>query len=80
MIYSNLHLNFFFNEQICHIPGVLKLSIDAIAFGKTQADHDASLNAVFYKFSVVNLTLNQSKCEFNKTSLTFFEFVFPARV
>ena len=63
-------------EQIRHIPGVLNISDDVIVFGKTQADHDESLHAVFRKFAAVNLTLNKNKCEFNKSSLTFFGFVF----
>ena len=62
------------NEQIRHIPGVLNISDDVIVFGKTQADHDASLHAVFRRFTVVNVTFNKNKCEFNKQ--TFFGFVF----
>ena len=45
----------------------------------TQADHDEALQAVFQKFSEVGLTLNKNKCEFNKSSLTFFGFVFSAK-
>ena len=63
-------------KQIRHIPGVLNISDDVIVFGKTQADHDESLHAVFCKFAKVNLTLDKSKCEFNKSTLTFFGFVF----
>ena len=64
------------NEQIRHILGVLNISDDVIVFGKTQADHDASLHAVFYRFTEVNLTFNKNKCEFNKPNRTFFGFVF----
>ena len=67
------------NQQIHNIPGTLNISDDVIIFGKTQADHDAALKAVFQKFSDVNLTLNKSKCEFNKTSITFFGFVFSSQ-
>ena len=52
------------------------ISDDVIVFGKSQADHDIALKAVFQKFTEVNLTLNKSKCEFNKSSLYFFGFVF----
>ena len=54
----------------------LNISEDVIVFGKSQADHDIALKAVFQKFAEVNLTLNKSKCEFNKSSLSFFGFVF----
>ena len=63
-------------KQIHYNPGVLNISDDVIIFGKTQADYDESLHAVFCKFAKVNLTLNKSKCEFNKSTLTFFGFTF----
>ena len=55
---------------------MLNISNDVIIFGKTQADYDESFHAVFCKFAEVNLTLNKSKCEINKSTLTFFGFVF----
>ena len=67
------------NEQICDIPGALNISDDVIIFGKTQDDHDNALKAVFQKFAEVNLTLNKSKCEFNKQSISFFGFVFSEK-
>ena len=66
------------NEQTQDIPGSLNISDDVIVFGTTQADHDKALQAVLQKFSKVGLTLNKQKCEFNKSSLTFFGFVFSA--
>ena len=67
------------NEQIRDIPGALNISDDVIIFGKTQSDHDNALKAVFQKFAEVNLTLNKSKCEFNKRSILFFGFVFSEK-
>ena len=67
------------NEQIRDIPGALNISDDVITFGKIQADHDNALKAVFQKFAEVNLTLNKSKCEFNKRSIAFFGFVFSEK-
>ena len=67
------------NEQIHDIPGTLNISDDVIIFGKTQADHDKALEAVFKKFADARLTLNKSKCEFNKSSITFFGFVFSSK-
>ena len=66
------------NEQICDIPVTLNISDDVIIFGKTQADHDVALKAVFKKFAQVKLTLNESKCEFNKSSITLFGFDFSS--
>ena len=67
------------NEQISDISGALNISDDVIIFGKTQADHDSALKAVFQKFAEVNLTLNKSKCEFNKQSISFFGFIFSEK-
>ena len=67
------------NQQICDIPGALNISDDVIIFGKIQDDHDNALKAVFQKFAEVNLTLNKSKCEFNKQSISFFGFVFSEK-
>ena len=64
------------SEQLCDTSGTLNISDDVIVYGKTQADHDEALKKVFQKFSDVNLTLNMSKCEFNKSSLSFFGLVF----
>ena len=38
------------SEQVRDIPGVLNISDDVIIFGKTQADHDKAIKAVFKKF------------------------------
>ncbi len=64
------------SEQLRDIPGAFNISDDVVVFGKTQADHEKALKASFQKFADVNLTLNKSKCEFNKPSISFFGFVF----
>ena len=46
------------SEQIRNLQGALNISDDVIIFGKTQAEHDAALQAVFKRFSEVNITLN----------------------
>ena len=46
------------SEQIRDIPGALNISNDVIIFGKTQAEHDAALHAVFKIFSI-NLTTKE---------------------
>ena len=67
------------NEQIRDISGALNISDDVIIFGKIQADHDSALKAVFQKLAEVNLTLNKSKYEFNKQSISFFGFIFSEK-
>ena len=47
-------------------------------FGRSQADHDAALEAVMKRFCKKNLTLNQSKCAFSKSEINFFGLVFSA--
>ena len=64
------------NDQIRDITGALNISDNVIVFGRTQAEHDAALQAVFQKFTEINLILNKKKCEFNKKSITFFGYVF----
>lgn len=64
------------SEQIRDIPNAINISDDIIIFGKTQADHDEALRAVFQRFSLIGLTLNWDKCEFSQSQLTFFGFVF----
>ena len=64
------------SEQIRDIPGTINISDDVIVFGETQAEHDKALQVVSERFSTAGLSLNKTKCEFNKNSLTFFGFIF----
>ncbi|KAK3711382.1 hypothetical protein QZH41_003258, partial [Actinostola sp. cb2023] len=64
------------SQLLADIPGALNISDDVIVFGQTQNDHDETLEKTLKKFSDNHLTLNAKKCEFNKTSLEFFGFVF----
>ena len=64
------------SEQIRDIPNAVNIGDDIIIFGKTQAEHDDALRAIFQRFSLVGLTLNKDKCEFGQSQLTFFGFVF----
>ena len=63
------------SEQLYNIRGALNISDDVVVYGKTQADHNSAPKKVFQKFSDVNLTLNMSKCEFNKSFISFFGLV-----
>ncbi|CAL9704506.1 unnamed protein product [Knipowitschia caucasica] len=65
-----------FQNTICQtlqgIDGIKNLSDDIIVYGKTQTDHDKSLTTVFQRL------INGEKCEFNKSRLEFFGFIFQA--
>ncbi|XP_028418333.1 uncharacterized protein K02A2.6-like [Dendronephthya gigantea] len=58
------------------VPGSLNISDDIIVYGSTQAEHDKRLEQVLERLRMNNLTLNKSKCEFNKPSLIYFGYTF----
>lgn len=60
------------------LRGVCNISDDIIVFGENQLEHDKNLEAVFKRLSERNLTLNKDKCEFNKSQLEFYGYVFGA--
>ena len=53
------------------IPGTMNLSDDILIYGATQAAHDKALHSVLQKLRDCNLTLNKTKCAFNKGTLKF---------
>ncbi|XP_028416022.1 uncharacterized protein K02A2.6-like [Dendronephthya gigantea] len=61
------------------IPGVKNISDDIIVFGRTQEEHDAALADTFQRLREKGLTLNGSKCVYNKQNLAFFGYVFSAK-
>ena len=63
-------------QVLMGIPGVKNISDDIIIYGKTQEDHDKSLDQVLQRLEEKGLTLNGAKCEFNKRSLEFFGHIF----
>ena len=59
--------------------GVLCHMDDVLVFGRTQEEHDSRLHAVLQKLQKSGLTLNRTKCEFNKERLTFLGHVIGAQ-
>jgi hypothetical protein len=51
------------------LDGVRNISDDIIVFGCTQEEYDNRLERLFIRLHERNLTLNKSKCEFNKDKL-----------
>ncbi|CAB3998550.1 Hypothetical predicted protein, partial [Paramuricea clavata] len=66
------------SQAIAGIDGVVNISEDVLIFGKTQLDHDTALKTVFERLRQVCLTLNKSKCAYNKGTLEFFGMIFSA--
>ncbi|GAA6090010.1 uncharacterized protein K02A2.6-like [Tachysurus ichikawai] len=58
------------------IPGVRNFSDDILVYGTTADAHIRSLEAVFQRLHENNLTINKGKCDFHKTSLEFFGYLF----
>lgn len=63
-------------EILMNIPGTVNISDDILVFGRDKKEHDKALLNVLSKLQEHNLTINTNKCEFNKTSITYFGFVF----
>ncbi len=53
------------------LPNVANYLDDIILWGCTQTEHDHTLKAADQRLQDAGLKLNQSKCQFNKTSLRF---------
>lgn len=49
---------------VCHMD-------DVLVSGSTQAEHDARIIAVLQRIESAGVTLNQTKCEFSKTTIKF---------
>ena len=62
------------------IAGTINISDDVIVYEKTKQDHGKDLYVICQRFKQIGLTLNERKCLFNHTKLTFFGMVFSAEV
>ena len=58
------------------IKVAINISDDILCFGSDQQDHDQNLHAIFRRLREKGLTLNGSKCEYNKRSLEFLGHTF----
>ena len=53
------------------IPGVVCQMDDILVCGKSQEEHDSSLEMVLNRLQKAGLTLNREKCQFSRTSVKF---------
>ena len=58
------------------IPGARNISDDIIIYGSDQESHNHALEAVLQRLQEMNLTLNPTKCEYNKPSIEFYGYIF----
>lgn len=65
-------------ELLSDISGSKNVSDDIFCFGKGQADHDSALHATLSRLHESGLTVNEEKCEFNKSEIEFFGYIFSA--
>ena len=64
------------SQALTGIKGAINISDDILCFGSDQQDHDQNLHAIFRRLREKGLTLNSSKCEYNKRSLEFLGHTF----
>lgn len=65
-------------ETLGGIEGAINISDDILIYGKTQEQHNRTLEAVFQRLRDSGLTLNERKCKYNKDKLEFLGYVFGA--
>ena len=53
------------------LEGVICLVDDVLIFGRTKMEHDARLDTALQQIQAAGVTLNQEKCEFQKSNLLF---------
>ena len=65
-------------ELISDIQGAKNVSDDIIVFGVDRESHDKALHATLGRLHESGLTVNEEKCEFYKSEIEFFGFIFSA--
>ena len=66
------------SDLLTGLQGVLCYMDDILVFGQDHAEHNQRLEAVLRRVEEAGATLNPSKCEFNKNTLTFLGNVIDA--
>ncbi|CAB4022055.1 Hypothetical predicted protein [Paramuricea clavata] len=66
-------------ETLEGLNGCINISDDILVYGSNQKEHDNNLKSVLERLQSRNLTLHKLKCEFNKTSVEYFGYVFSSQ-
>ena len=64
------------SQVLAGIKGAINISDDILCFRSDKQDHDQNLHVIFRRLHEKGLTLNGSKCEYNKRSLEFLGHTF----
>ena len=59
------------NNVLEGVPGVLCHMDDVLVYGKDNQELDSRLTAVLKRIKATGITLNPTKCDFSRSSLTF---------
>ena len=65
-------------KALSGLNGVVNVSDDILCFGRDKAEHLRNLANLFQRIQEKGLTLNESKCEFEKDNIVFFGHKFSA--
>ena len=60
------------SETLSGLPGCEIIMDDILIHGRTQEEHDERLSRVLCRIEKSGLKLNQDKCHFNKSKVSFF--------
>ena len=63
-------------QTLGRLNATLNISDDIIVHGKTREEYDQNIEALLNRLQEKNLTLNKDKCEFGKTKIKFYGFIF----
>ncbi|XP_062542448.1 uncharacterized protein K02A2.6-like [Armigeres subalbatus] len=55
------------------LDGIRHFIDDVLVFGRNKAEHDRRLSALLKRLEEYGLTINMSKCQFGRSSVTFME-------
>ena len=59
------------SEVLSGLPGVLCHVDDVLVFGKDRIEHDTRLQATLKRLQTAGITLNEGKCQFYQSCITF---------
>ena len=63
-------------ELLTGLPGCKNISGDIIVLGKGKDEHDRNVCGVLQRLQDINLHLNKAKCEFPKSEVSFYGYIF----
>ena len=63
------------NEVLSGLPGVLCHIDDILVYGQDAAEHESRLQATLKRIQSAGITLNEGKCQFNQSRVTFLGYV-----